>query len=54
MHKDRLAEHLSALGNHPNGGTLVFGMDDDGVPVGVDADTVAHVTNTLANLGRDA
>ena len=25
-----------AFGNHPNGGTLVFGIDDDGVPVGVD------------------
>ncbi|CAN7777048.1 putative DNA binding domain-containing protein [Variovorax sp. LjRoot175] len=54
VHKDRLAEHLMAFGNHPNGGTLVFGIDDDGAPVGVDADTIARVTNTLANLGRDA
>jgi len=54
LHKDRLAEHLMAFGNHPNGGTLVFGIDDNGVPLGVDADTVAQVTNTLANLGRDA
>ena len=54
LHKDRLAEHLMAFGNHSNGGTLVFGINDDGLPVGVDADTVAQVTNTLANLGRDA
>lgn len=54
VHKDRLGEHLMAFGNHPNGGTLVFGIDDDGAPVGVDADTIARVTNTLANLGRDA
>ena len=54
LHKDRQAEHLMAFGNHPNGGTLVFGINDDGLPIGVDADTVAQVTNTLANLGRDA
>ena len=53
-HKDRLAEHLMAFGNHPDGGTLVFGVDDDGVPIGVDADAVGQITNTLANLGRDA
>lgn len=53
-HKERLAEHLMAFGNHPNGGTLVFGINDDGVPVGVDANGVERVTNTLANLGRDA
>jgi ATP-dependent DNA helicase RecG len=54
FHKDRLAEHLIAFGNHPNGGTLVFGVDDNGVPHGINADMVATVTNTLANLGRDA
>lgn len=53
-HKDRLAEHLMAFGNHPNGGTLVFGINDDGVPIGVDAERVEQITNTLANLGRDA
>lgn len=53
-HKDRLAEHLMAFGNHPNGGTLVFGINDDGVPIGVDAEGVEQITNTLANLGRDA
>jgi hypothetical protein len=26
--KDRLAQHLSAFANHPNGGVLVFGIDD--------------------------
>ncbi|RYE48396.1 MAG: hypothetical protein EOP24_06000 [Hyphomicrobiales bacterium] len=53
-HKDRLAEHLMAFGNHANGGTLVFGIDDDGTATGLDAENVAKVTNTLANLGRDA
>jgi predicted HTH transcriptional regulator len=53
-HKDRLAEHLIAFGNHPNGGTLVFGLDNLGRAVGLDARQTNQITNTLANLGRDA
>ena len=53
-HKDRLTEHLIASANHPDGGCLVFGISDHGDPQGVDAETVAQIANTLANLGRDA
>lgn len=53
-HKDRLAEHLMAFGNHPNGGTLVFGLDNEGRAFGVNAQQVEQIANTLANLGRDA
>ena len=53
-HKDRLAEHLMAFANHPNGGSLVFGVADTGQLVGVDQSEVAQTVNTLANLGRDA
>lgn len=53
-HKDRLAEHLMAFANHPNGGSLVFGVADSGQLVGVDQTAVAQIANTLANLGRDA
>jgi predicted HTH transcriptional regulator len=52
--KERLAEHLMAFANHPNGGTLVFGVSNDGVPVGIDARGITELANTLANLGRDA
>lgn len=52
--KERLTEHLMAFGNHPAGGMLVFGIDDNGEPVGVEVDAVSRITNTLANLGRDA
>jgi ATP-dependent DNA helicase RecG len=52
--KDRLAEHLMAMANQANGGTLVFGVDNHGVPQGVDAALTAEATNTLANLGRNA
>ena len=53
-HKDRLAEHLMAFANYPNGGSLVFGVADSGQLVGMDQSTVAQIANTLANLGRDA
>lgn len=50
----RLAEHLLAFANHPGGGTLVFGVDDDGKLHGIDAAEVASTVGTLTNLGRDA
>ena len=50
----RLAEHLMAFANHPGGGTLVFGVDDDGRPHGMAASDVSTIVGTLANLGRDA
>ena len=50
----RLAEPLMAFANHPGGGTLVFGVDDDGKPHGMAAAEVSTIVGTLANLGRDA
>ncbi len=52
--RDRLVEHLIALANLRNGGTLACGIDDHGRAVGVDAVVVADTVNHLANLGRDA
>lgn len=52
--KDRLAEHLMAFANQRNGGTLAFGIGNEGVPIGIGASAIAQVANTLANLGRDA
>ncbi len=51
---ERLAEHLMAFSNYPNGGCLVFGVADSGRVDGVDQATVDQITNTLANIGRDA
>lgn len=53
-HKDRLAEHLMAMANHPNGGVLAFGIDNQGLPTGVNVAQVEQITGTLANLGREA
>lgn len=33
--RDRLAEHMIAFSNHPNGGFLVFGVNDDATLAGV-------------------
>ncbi len=52
--KKRLTEHLSALANQPRGGTLVFGIDSSGSPVGVAAAEIETTINQLANLGREA
>lgn len=52
--KERLSEHLIAFANHPNGGFLTFGVQDDATFAGVEQSGVAQIVNTLANLGRDA
>lgn len=53
--KDRLAEHLMAFANHPNGGFLAFGVGDaDAHLEAISQESVAEIANTLANLGRDA
>lgn len=53
--KDRLAEHLMAFANYPNGGFLAFGVGDaDAHLEAISQKSVAEIANTLANLGRDA
>ncbi len=52
--KKRLTEHLSAFANQPGGGSLVFGVDNNGNPVGMDEAAVEKAVIQLANLGRAA
>lgn len=52
--KDRLSEHLMAFANYPNGGSLVFGVADTGLLVGVTQAEVAKIIGSLTNLGREA
>lgn len=53
--KNRLAEHLIAFSNHPNGGFLVFGVVDAGAKLlGVTQEQTETIVSRLANLGRDA
>ncbi len=53
--KERLTEHLSAFANHPNGGILVFGIDDQtATPKGIQQQEASAIVGQLANLGRNA
>ena len=52
--KKRISEHLSAFANHPGGGYLVFGVDNQGVPKGISPSDVDPTMATLTNLARAA
>ena len=53
--KERLMQHLSAFANHPSGGVLVFGIDNQtAMPNGIQQDEAAIIVGQIANLGRDA
>ncbi len=53
--RDRLAEHLSAFANYPNGGVLVFGVDEKtGIPSGIAQAEADSIVGQLANIGRDS
>lgn len=52
--RERLAEHLMAMANQPDGGVLVFGIHNDGTTVGVSNDEIEQIVGTLTNLGRAA
>lgn len=52
--KERLTEHLMAFANYPSGGTFVFGINNDGLAIGISAEEIAQIIGTLTNLGRDA
>jgi ATP-dependent DNA helicase RecG len=52
--RERLIEHLIAFANNPDGGCLVFGINNSGITCGIVESAVAEISNSLANLGRDA
>ncbi|MBM4313038.1 MAG: hypothetical protein FJ122_03860 [Deltaproteobacteria bacterium] len=53
--KDRLTQHLSAFANYPNGGIIVFGVDDQTAALkGFQQPEAASIIGQLVNLGRDA
>ncbi len=52
--KERLLNHLIAFSNHPNGGFIIFGIENSsGHPVGITKEEISEIVNTLTNLGRD-
>ncbi len=49
----KLAQHLSAFGNQPGGGFLVFGVGDAGTLKGVNQAKAAEIVEKLSSIGRD-
>ena len=53
--KERLVEHLSAFANYPDGGFMVFGIDNStSQVVGVSQEAAETIVGQLTNLGREA
>jgi ATP-dependent DNA helicase RecG len=52
--KDRLAQHLSAFANSPNGGFLVYGISNEGELFNIDKDESDKIVNKLGSLARQA
>ncbi|MGI4981307.1 MAG: ATP-binding protein [Janthinobacterium lividum] len=52
--KVRLTEHLCSFANYPGGAFFAFGINNGGVPIGVDTFQVEVIVSQLTNLGRDA
>lgn len=52
--KDKFARHLSAFSNQTNGGFLVFGVDDMGVPFGVTQEECKTIITSIANRIRSS
>lgn len=50
--KERLTEHLIAFVNHPCGGFLAFGVQNDAILAGVKQGEVAQIVNTC-RIGYD-
>lgn len=50
---DKIAQHISAFANHPGGGFFVFGVNNDGIPVGVRNLDYSEIVKRLGNIARD-
>lgn len=51
---EKLAQHISAFANHPGGGFFVFGVNNDGVPVGVRNHDYPEIIKRLGNIARES
>jgi len=50
----KLTQHIRAFANYPNGGFLVFGVQNGtGKVLGIDANKAEKIVQTLSNLSRD-
>jgi len=49
----RLAQHISAFANYPNGGYLAFGINNDGTPNPLDKTEMDTIVQKLGNIARN-
>lgn len=50
---ERLAQHLSALANHPGGGYMAFGIDNNGTANPLDKASMDLIVQKLGNIARN-
>lgn len=50
---ERIAQHISAFSNTPNGGYLVFGIDDNGVPFSLTKQKMDEIVKKISNIARN-
>jgi len=51
---DKLAQHISAFANQSGGGFFVFGVNNNGVPVGVRNHDYPEIIKRLGNIARES
>lgn len=49
----RIARHLSAFSNYSGGGFLIFGVNDDGVKIGVKKEQCNEIVKKIGNIARE-
>jgi len=50
---ERLAQHVSAFANHPNGGYLAFGINNNGNSAPLTKDELDNIISKLGNIARN-
>jgi predicted HTH transcriptional regulator len=50
---ERLAQHISAFANYPNGGYLAFGIGNNGSPMPLDKMEMDSIVQKLGNIARN-
>ena len=50
---ERLAKHISAFANFPNGGYLAYGISNDGLPKPMDKSEMEAIVQKIGNIARN-
>ena len=50
---ERIAQHISAFSNNPNGGFLVYGLNNDGTFCPLSKEKINEIVNKIGNISRN-